>query len=107
MNSILHLHDIVPRDLIPGFAGRFIHTQSMTLVYWDIEAGATLPPHSHFHEQVVNLLEGEFELTIDGQCHRLEAGDVIVIPRDANHQGKAITKCRILDVFQPVREDYK
>ena len=107
MNEIHSLQEIETRELIPGFSGRFIHTDSMTLVYWDIAAGAQLPKHAHHHEQVVNMLAGEFELTLAGTPHRLQEGQVLVIPRDAEHSGKAITDCRILDVFQPARDDYR
>jgi glyoxylate utilization-related uncharacterized protein len=52
----------------------------MTFVYWDIDEGAALPRHAHHHEQVVNMLEGEFELVVDGTPHRLKPGDVLAIP---------------------------
>ena len=32
--------------------------------------------------------------------------EVYAIPGGAEHSGKAITVCRILDVFQRVREEY-
>jgi quercetin dioxygenase-like cupin family protein len=76
-------------------------------VYWDIAAGAELPEHSHPHEQIVNMLEGTYELVVDGTSHVLNAGDVLVIPGDAVHSGKSHTECRILDVFSPVREEYR
>jgi len=63
--------------------------------------------HAHHHEQVVNMLEGEFELVVDGTPHRLKPGDVLAIPGNAPHSGRAITRCRILDVFWPIREDYR
>ena len=53
------------------------------------------------------LLEGEIELTADGTTQVLSAGNVLVIPSNAVHSGKALTACRILDVFYPVREDYR
>jgi len=56
---------------------------------------------------VANIIEGEFELTIDNETKILKPGDVAVIPSNAVHSGKAITDCRILDVFYPVREDYR
>ena len=101
------LAEIESRELFPGFKGKFFHAESMTLVYWEIRRGAALPEHSHFHEQVVNMLVGEFELTIDGTSFKLTAGDVLAIPRNAVHFGTAITDCRILDVFQPCRDDYR
>ena len=103
----LSLDKIEAREIVPGFKGRFIHSEAMTFAYWSIAQGAALPSHSHFHEQVVNMLDGEFELTIEGVAHRLTAGNVLVIPRNAKHHGHAITDCRILDVFQPCRDDYR
>ena len=52
-------------------------------------------------------MEGEFELTVGGESRVIKAGDVVVIPGNTPHSGKAVTDCRILDVFHPVRDDYK
>jgi quercetin dioxygenase-like cupin family protein len=95
------------RELVPGHHGRFIHSDHTTHVYWQIEADARLPEHSHPHEQIVNVLEGRYELVVDGESHVLEAGDVLVIPGDTPHGGRAHSDCRILDVFSPVREEYR
>lgn len=100
-------NDVAPREIFPGFKVHFVHSAFMTFAHWRIEAGALLPEHSHPHEQVVNMIEGEFELTIRGQTQRLGPGWVAVIPPHALHSGKAITHCRILDVFYPIREDYR
>lgn len=103
----VHLADLPLREIFPGFKGQFVHSAQMTFVHWTIEAGATLPEHAHPHEQVVNMLAGEFELTIDGVTRRLAPGSVAIIPSHARHSGRALTACRILDVFHPVREDYR
>jgi len=102
-----HLRDLPVREVFPGFKGRFVHSQFMTFVHWTIRAGSVFPEHAHVHEQVVNMIEGEFDLTIDGVTRRLEADSVAVIPPNARHSGRAVTDCRILDVFQPLREDYR
>jgi len=98
--------DIAPVTIAPGYRARFIHSVTMTFALWDVESGAPLPEHSHPHEQVTHLLEGEFEITVDGLVHRMKAGDVLVIASHAVHSGVAVTACQILDVFSPVREDY-
>ena len=105
--AFLHLDKLAAREQFPGFRGQFIHTDRLTIVHWQIDAGATLPEHSHPHEQVSNLLDGEFEMTIDGTSRHLTAGAVAVVPPDAVHSGQAMTACRFVDVFQPVREDYR
>lgn len=101
------LTNIPARELFPGFSGKFVHTDNMTFAYWEIKKGSNLPEHSHMHEQVVNMLEGEFEITLEGTPNHLKPGNVLPIPSHAKHSGRAITDCKILDVFYPVREDYK
>jgi quercetin dioxygenase-like cupin family protein len=98
---------VAESEPIPGFHGRVLHSDTMTFVLWRIEAGARLPEHSHVHEQVAHVLEGEFEITVSGSTSRLRAGMVGMVPSNARHSGLAVTECRILDAFQPVREDYR
>lgn len=103
----LELNDLPAVEKMPGFKGKFIHTDTMTLAYWTIAEGSILPTHHHHHEQVINMMEGELELILDGVTHRLTAGDILVIPSNRPHGGKAITEVKVLDVFHPVREDYR
>ena len=104
---MLHqLQKLKSHEVFPGFHGRFIHSDKMTLAFWEILKGSSVPEHDHHHEQVVNVLEGEFELIVDGVRHILSPGMVVTIPSHARHSGTAITDCKILDIFSPVREDY-
>ena len=79
----------------------------MTVAYYSAPAGAQFPEHSHPHEQISNIVEGEFVLTIDGETKTMTPGVVAVIPSNAVHSGHAVTECKIIDIFQPVREDYR
>ena len=105
--SFIDLAQQEEREIVPGYHAKFVHSNNMTLAYWRIEAGAALPDHSHHHEQIVNLIEGEFEFNFKGEIKKLVPGDVVVVPPNVPHCGKAITACRIIDVFHPMREDYK
>ena len=102
-----NIQDISDREVFNGFHGRFIHTDKSTLAFWEIDQDATIPTHAHFHEQVMQVLEGEFLLDVDGESHNLKPGDVLVIPPNAPHGGRAITACKVLDTFTPPREEYK
>lgn len=99
--------DAIPwKTPFPGWRGKFVRSGQMTFVYWEAPAGVLLPQHSHPHEQVVHLMEGRFEITVDGVTRVLGPAAVGIIPPHAVHSGRALTDCRILDVFSPVREDY-
>lgn len=94
-------------DLIQGFKAKMIHTDQLTVMHVRVKAGAALPEHHHPHEQITNIIAGEFEMTVDGVTQICKAGDVIVIAGNIPHSGKALTDCHIIDVFNPPREDYK
>jgi quercetin dioxygenase-like cupin family protein len=102
-----HLDNLEEREIVPGFRGRFVHSENMTLGYWRIASGASLPEHAHPHEQVTNVLEGRLEMTLEGETLILEAGGVAVIPAQAEHGARALTDCLVIDAFYPVREDYR
>jgi quercetin dioxygenase-like cupin family protein len=106
-DNLHHWDEMEWVTIIPGYRAKFIHSKNMTFGLWDIDAGAPLPEHSHPHEQVTHLLEGKFEITIDGNTQVMHAGMVAIIPSNAKHSGKAINSCRILDAFYPVREDFR
>jgi quercetin dioxygenase-like cupin family protein len=101
------LSECPAKELLPGFSVKFVHSAHMTFAHWTVTAGSVLPVHSHPHEQVAHILEGTFELTIDGTSKLLDASTIGVIPPNAIHSGRAVTDCRILDVFYPIREDYR
>ncbi|CAM5773632.1 cupin [Labrys miyagiensis] len=105
-DTVVDWDKLEPRTVIPGFHGRFAHSHTMTYVMWQIDAGAVLPLHSHPHEQVVHQFEGRMELTIDGVTHLVTPGMMAVIPPHAPHSALALTACRTMDVFYPLREDY-
>jgi quercetin dioxygenase-like cupin family protein len=107
MDHFLKLEDIPEKEIIKGFHAKFIHTKNMTIAYWRVEKGATLPMHSHIHEQVMNLLEGEFEMTVADKTSICKNGEIVTIPSYVPHSGRALTDCYILDIFQPAREDYR
>ena len=102
-----NLNDIETKEMVPGMKARFIHSKNMTFAFWDISAESALPEHSHPHEQVMYVMEGECDFTVDGETQRVGPGGVVIIPPHAVHSGQAITESSILDVFCPVREDYK
>jgi len=103
----IKLTDIEEREIVKGFRARFVHSDHMTCAYWQIAAGSALPDHAHPHEQVTTIIRGRFEMTLDDETRTIEAGTVVVIPSETRHRGQALTDCFIIDVFSPVREDYR
>lgn len=103
----IELTELEPREVVKGCHARFVHSPNTTVSYWDLEKGAILPEHSHPHEQVTSLIAGEMELTLDGEKRHLRPGSVAVIPSNGVHSVVALTECYVIDVFYPVREEYR
>ena len=74
-----HLENVAEREMAPGFFARMVHSDNMTFAYWKILEGSGLPDHAHPHEQVFNLLEGTFELRVDGESKVFTPGSVVAI----------------------------
>ena len=92
--------------MLKGFKGRFVHTENFTIAFWEIEAGAELPEHAHIHEQTTHVTDGELQLTIAGETMVCKSGTIVGIPSNVKHKGVALTDCKVVDTFHPVREDY-
>lgn len=107
MSYFKHTDDVTVKSILPGFNARMVHTDELTIAHISIEAGSLLPEHQHLHEQVTNILEGTLRMTVDGETMDCTAGTVVTIPGDTPHSARALTDCTVIDIFRPVREDYK
>ncbi|HEX6191724.1 MAG TPA: cupin domain-containing protein [Chitinophagaceae bacterium] len=96
-----------PKELAPGLTGYYAHGKHLTLGYVEIKAGSDLPAHQHVHEQITYIVEGELDMNIDGKQCLLKAGMYYVIPSGVIHGAVAHVDCKVIDVFNPVREDYR
>ncbi|MEW1551692.1 cupin domain-containing protein [Streptomyces tsukubensis] len=94
-------------DMFPKARVEFIHGDSLTVNLWEFDEGGDVPSHQHPHEQIVHCLEGLFEVVVDGEALVLEAGESVVIPGGTEHSARALTASRGIDIFHPVREDYR
>ena len=103
---IFNKNNLPEKEFIPGFFGKFIHSDNITTAFWTVKAGSNLPEHSHIHEQITQVIEGKFEMTIDSQNYQLLPGDTAVIPANVKHSAIAVTDCKLIDTFFPLRKDY-
>ena len=92
----------------PGVMRKVFHTKGCTLVLNAIEPGNQPKPHSHPYEQIVYILQGEGDFTVDSKVFKLTAGSLLAIPPDVEHFIKVVGRepCMDLDIFIPRREDY-
>lgn len=106
--SFVTLSSLPAREIFNGaLRGHYAHLERLTIGEVQVAPGTELPMHQHPHEQFTLVLEGRLEFTVAGETRTIEAGQGILIPSAVVHGGRTITACRLLDVFTPVREDYR
>ncbi len=92
----------------PGFLVHAVWGERIMFSHVALRPNSEAPLHSHPHEQMGIVLEGEFEMTIGGETRLLKKGDMYLVPSNSTHGGITHSEqALILDAFSPPREDYK
>jgi quercetin dioxygenase-like cupin family protein len=104
---ITSIKELRSKELAPGVTIKPLAGEHVMLNYVQLAAHSGIAPHSHPHEQLGLVIEGEMEMQIGGERRTLQQGDTYVIPGGITHAAKAGgTGALVLDVFYPLREDY-
>jgi quercetin dioxygenase-like cupin family protein len=96
------------KELLPGIIARTFWGEKMLAAVVDLDPNTELPMHDHPHEQLGIVIDGEIELSIGGKAQLLKPGDIYIIPGGVRHGAKTFDQpVKVMDVFSPVREEYK
>jgi quercetin dioxygenase-like cupin family protein len=108
--TVLKRREMRVAKIREGAGRRLGHTENLMIVVLDLYDGPKNepdPPHSHPHEQVCYVADGEILFIMDGQETRLGAGDVFLVPSGKSHTIQQLTEyVRLVDCFTPIREDF-
>jgi unsaturated pyranuronate lyase len=91
---------------LPGWHGRYFHSDNMTFAHYDFTRGSSIHEHFHPEEEVYEVIEGELEVTIDGVAQIVRAGLVAIVPSNTRHSVKALTDGRAIIVDHPARLEF-
>ena len=97
-------------EIKPGRTRRILHTDHLMMVVIDFADGpAAKPdtPHTHPHEQVTYVAEGEVLFFIGEESRRLVPGDMVAVPPDLPQPIQLLTpRVRLIDTFTPLRQEF-
>ena len=96
--------DLDPREPLPGWEGRFLHSEHMTFGYYTVTAGSSIHEHEHPQEEVWHVIEGALEVTIGVETQIAGPGCVALIPAHTSHSVRALADSRAIVVDYPLRE---
>lgn len=108
--TVIRRAETTPEVIASGRKRYLAHTDDLMVVVIDFEDGPTArpdPPHSHPHQQVTYVAEGELYFFVDGTPHHLQPGDLITVPGNVPHTIQLLSAhVRLVDTFTPVRADF-
>ena len=109
--TVLTLDAMPGQKFRPGFERRILSTSHLMTVVIDIDNGpwdAPDPYHSHPHEQITYLADGEILFLAEGQePRRMQPGDLFAVPSGVPHSIQMLSaRARLVDTFNPIREDF-
>lgn len=97
-------------QVAPGRERRVANTDNLMVVVWDFTDGPAAepdPPHSHPHEQVTCVAEGEVLFFVGDRSSRLGPGDMVTVPPDEPHTIQTLShRVRLIDSFTPLRREF-
>ncbi len=85
-----------------------MHSTKMMIVYYEIEPEVVFPEHSHPHEQMGFIIQGQCEIKNQNETKIAKKGTAYFFPSNEKHSVKTIgnDKCLIIDAFHPPRQDF-
>lgn len=105
---LVHRAQCSQHEIFPGVDIFTAAGEKLMLSFVEFQPHAVVQPHSHPHEQMGLLLEGELTFTIGDEVHLAHPGDMWRIPGGVVHSAVAGEQpVKALDVFHPIREDYR
>jgi quercetin dioxygenase-like cupin family protein len=108
--SILKYDQMNATTVRPGVVRRLGFTNNLMMTVFDFDNGPSAQPdplHSHPHEQITYVAEGEINFILGEESAHLKPGDVILVPSEIPHSIQLLTgHVRLVDCFTPIRQDF-
>ncbi len=100
--------ELSQHTIFPGVRIQTCAADQMMLSVVDLAPHAIVEEHAHPHEQVGMIVQGRAIFFIGDEQKTLQAGDLYRIPGHVRHKVIALDEpVRALDIFHPIREDYR
>lgn len=108
MSAFEDTSKLQPQKIWEGVAGRVVHGERLTLGLVELEPLSVVPEHQHENEQLGMLISGSCEFRVGDESRELGPGDTWSIPANTPHEVHTGPDGAVMiDVFSPVREDWK
>ena len=95
LNQVLNMAGLVDYQKGAVVSRQIINKQTGTVTVFAFDRGEGLSEHTAPFDALVQILDGEAEVTIAGKPNKLAAGEMIVMPAGQRHSLKALARFKM------------
>jgi quercetin dioxygenase-like cupin family protein len=96
LGKVLSLKDLVAYQDGTVASRMIIFKDAGNITLFSFDEGEGLSEHTAPFDAVVTILDGECEVWVAGETHRLKEGETIIFPADKPHALSAITRFKMM-----------
>jgi len=93
--QILNPNDLVAYQTGSVVSRTIVNQKAGTITLFAFDQGQELSEHTAPYDALVNVLDGEAEITISGQPFTLKTGEMIILPASQPHALKAAQRFKM------------
>lgn len=98
---------VEPFEFVDGVRLHAVGGEQVLLCRVTYEPGKRVPRHHHdATEQVMVIVDGSLDMTVEGEMRTLRAGDVVVVNRGLEHELYSETGVTFFEALSPVPRDH-
>jgi quercetin dioxygenase-like cupin family protein len=95
-SEVLHLTEMVSYNDGSVVSRQITKAEAGNVTLFAFDKDQELSEHTAPFDALAHVLDGEAEIKISGQPHRLKTGEAIIMPADEPHAVKALTRFKML-----------
>jgi len=93
---VIRISDLIDYQDDSVVSREIIRRETGTVTLFAFDRGQGLSEHTAPFDAMVQVIEGEAEVTISGEKHRLVAGEMIIMPAEKPHAVMAVKPFKML-----------
>jgi quercetin dioxygenase-like cupin family protein len=96
VGKVMRLADLVDYQDGAVVSREIINKKTGTVTLFAFAAGQGLSEHTAPFDALVQLLDGEADITVSGKTLRLKEGEIVIMPANQPHALKAVSRFKMI-----------
>jgi quercetin dioxygenase-like cupin family protein len=96
LGKVLNLKELVAYQDETVASRMIIFREAGNITLFSFDEGEGLSEHTAPYDAVVTILDGECEVWVAGETHRLKEGETIIFPANKPHALSAVTRFKMM-----------